>query len=652
MSAGVNAWTPSGLSRPNVDRIDVDPRSSDRVLAVANGLLFRSGDAGQSWQPVLIEGRGLSVSSLDRARTSPDILFVSGVDGVYRSADGGATWEWRGIAGWSVINQVAVHPTRPETVYAHNGDHAFRSNDGGENWEEIHGPWRPGAPVVTLALDPSMPDLLYVGVFFDAGIYRSFDGGGHWNQVGLGLADATALLFDSNVPGVAYALGRGRVFKSIDRGNLWFAISPANVQTQAAALDPTESSVLYIGTLNGVLKTTDSGVSWFPAGSGFSPIGRDVPITSVTVSASEASVVYVGGVGEGLFRSESAGGSWERRNSGFPNLPVQSVAVDSQPTPTVYAGGKYGEFLNLPFRLFRRDTTGWTEVGIRESQLPGALPLPMLPIVVDPKSPATVYAGAAGCGEGPCAGSLFKTADRGGSWAALSPPGGAILSIGIDPHGSAVLAGLGTAIPIPHPPRGYEGTVVRSADGGDSWSTVDFPVSDDWTVALAFDAAHPGVLFAGTLYRGVFKSVDGGVSWSGPGTGLANNVALNSLAIDPVTGTTLYASAYWGVFRSTDSGATWTPTSLGVPTSAVVLDPTDAAIAYAAAAKSYDVYRTADGGAHWRPMSVSLPQGLVRSLTFDPSNRRIYAATDSGVFEYEDRPRTTHVATERPATAP
>src|SRR4029453_4904175 len=199
-----------------------------------------------------------------------------------------ATWEWRGIAGWSVINQVAVHPTRPETVYAHNGDHAFRSNDGGENWEEIHGPWPPGAPVVPLPLDPSMPDLLYVGVFFDAGIYRSFDGGGHWNQVGLGLADATALLFDSNVPGVAYALGRGRVFKSIDRGNLWFAISPANVQTQAAALDPTESSVLYIGTLNGVLKTTDSGVSWFPAGSGFSPIGRDVPITSVTVSASEA----------------------------------------------------------------------------------------------------------------------------------------------------------------------------------------------------------------------------------------------------------------------------------------------------------------------------------------------------------------------------
>src|SRR6185295_8550620 len=155
-------------------------------------------------------------------------------------------------------------------------------------------------------------------------------------------------------------------------------------------------------------------------------------------------------------------------------------------------------------------------------------------------------------------GAIFKSTDGGASWSEALRANDAVTSVVIDPQTPATLyAGAGF------------GGVVKSTDGGTIWRPsnvgLPFPSDDDFVLALAIDPQTPTTVYAGTGTAGpgtfiptagkVFKSVNGGAAWSEI---LPVGAAIKALAVDPSRPATLHAGTFGaGVFKSLDSGGTW-----------------------------------------------------------------------------------------------
>jgi cysteine-rich repeat protein len=178
----------------------------------------------------------------------------------------------------------------------------------------------------------------------------------------------------------------------------------------------------------------------------------------------------------------------------------------------------------------------------------------------------------------------------------------------------------------------YAGTecsgVLKSLDGGDSWSATSTAMPHTYVRALAINPATPTTLYAGTF--GVFRSTDGGSSWQA--TDLTGS-SVSALAIDPTTPSTLYAGTWWdGLFRSVNGGSSWQATGLTNPyVRALAIDPTTPTTLYAG---TYDggVFRSTNGGSSWSAVNTGLTNAAVLALAINPTT--LYAGTyQEGVFQ-------------------
>jgi hypothetical protein len=241
-------------------------------------------------------------------------------------------------------------------------------------------------------------------------------------------------------------------------------------------------------------------------------------------------------------------------------------------------------------------------------------------IVVDPDTPATLYAGVDGAG-------IFKSSDNGLIWSGITtqPVNKRIKGLVMHPtvHTTLFAASFG-------------GGVYKSTDSGDTWSACGATgLTDLYGFTLAVDPDE--VLYVGTK-GGVFASSDC-ITWSAVNNGLTVNPATPPMAIAIGPGTTLYAGlAGTGVFMSSDSGATWTaatkqPTNLQVR--GLVIQPGDATKLYLATYGN-GVFKSTDSGAVWSPCGNSgLTNAKVLSLVMDAAGR-LYAGTYGGVFVSSD----------------
>jgi photosystem II stability/assembly factor-like uncharacterized protein len=154
-------------------------------------------------------------------------------------------------------------------------------------------------------------------------------------------------------------------------------------------------------------------------------------------------------------------------------------------------------------------------------------------------------------------------------------------------------------------------------------------------VTLAIDPVVPAIAFAGTTGSGVLKTTDGGASWTSANSGLPTNNVL-ALAIDPATPSTLYAGTDAGVFRSTDGGQSWAAASEGlegapqVVVNALAIDPGSPAIVYAGT--SGGLFKTTNGAASWTSINAGLSGLAARVITVDPTaSSTVYIAVDDNV---------------------
>jgi len=312
-------------------------------------------------------GRSEAIVVITPHPLNPDILYVVTTDYIYKTRDGGQTWEnlSRGMSHSRVIS-MAIDPRYPATVYAGTkGDAIFKSYDGGQRWVSQ----RTGLDDVTFTsvvnqfvVDPAENNHLFVATTM--GMFESQNGGATWQKRMDGMKEVLMVVtvaVDPTRPAFMYAGTSGGVYKSVNRGARWEKVnnglvlpdvlkSSRALGVTAMQVDPNSPDTVYAGTLNGIYKTTDAAQSW-------KRIAESLPdqmISAMLLDRSAANVLYAASR-QGIYKSEDGGTTWRALNKGLTSLNVRSLA-QSWLDPSVWYVGTNGS------GLYRSEDRGETWV--------------------------------------------------------------------------------------------------------------------------------------------------------------------------------------------------------------------------------------------------------------------------------------------------
>ncbi|MBI4460725.1 MAG: hypothetical protein HY648_11800 [Acidobacteria bacterium] len=598
--------------------------------------------------------RALAVNPANAA-----VLYAGTVGGgVFKSTNGGSSWTAvnTGLTSLLVLS-LAIDPTSSNTVYAGTiGGGVFKTTDGGAHWSALNSGFPDSSlesmpPLITsLAIDRLNPLIIYAGIFGSEndGVYKSTNAGQSWSRASAGLGEATVLTLamDPADPAVLYAGTSGGVFKTTDRGQSWTAsnsglssmpefqdlFGDATVPVVLSlGIGQSNPSTIYAGTLaNGIFKTIDGGLSWTTVSSGLPKmayVGTPPVVGALAVDPANAATVYAGvaagSLGDGVYKSTNGGQSWTPVSFDAGGAIVLALAVDPSNSATVFAG-TFGR------GVLKSTNSGslWTAANS------GLLAGEILALARD-SSGGTIYAGTAN--------GLFKSTNAGQSWASVTSgiANSLITAVAVDPANADIVY-AGTGIPMGLGSTG----IFKSTNGGASWAFAGTGLSSEpllsIVTSLAVDPSNPAIVYAGTL-GGVYKSANRGASWQAVNAGLEDvaqevapgvvMTAILGLAVDPSNPGTVYVSTGGeGIFRSTDSGQSWTRI-LEEPNDAawtLAVSPSGSSLLYAAAAEE-GIFKTTDRGATWTALSSGLTGAYVNQVAIDPANPAIvYAAASYG----------------------
>lgn len=427
-----------------------------------------------------------------------------------------------------------------------------------------------------------------------------------WTSHGPFGGNVTNLAIAPSDPDTLYAWSEHDVFRSRDAGANWEHASRTVYSAAVVAIDPSNPATLFVK--NNVYpgrasKSTDAGASW----EAFGP-----PDTSVDALAIDPTNPKTFFTFDGQFRlntSTDGGATWSRTGNGLPKhsrrgapLPIV-LAIAPADSKTLFAAHRARDVEN---RGVYRSTDGgvnWTKAGA------GPFAELVITKLVVPASPNVLYAETSG--------GWFRSADAGTEWTALGLPNGSLIaSLAIDPENAAIVyAGTG------------EGRVLRSDDGGISWSEPNVGFSTPPTMnLLVIDPGNTANLYLGTG-SGLFKSTDRGALWQEANSGLGKNI---SFVAAPGTHSLIANTGWRGVFGSTDGGQSWARTGLPDHAYQFAVDPNHPNLIYACSTSDSLLYKSSDGGTTWSATATELPGGGVSSLAIDPGDStHLYAGTYS-----------------------
>ncbi|HEY6213466.1 MAG TPA: hypothetical protein VIW45_14340, partial [Vicinamibacterales bacterium] len=277
-------------------------------FASCGGGVWKTTDGGQTWSAASDGFFGGSVGAVAVAPSDPAVVYagtgeetvrgnVTHGDGVWKSTDAGKTWTHVGLADSRHIGRIRVHPNNPDVVYVAAMGHAFgankergvyRSRDGGKSWEQILFV-NDSAGAVDLAMDPSNPRILFASTWrfrrtpysFESGgegsaLWKSTDGGDSWKEVSRnkGMPKGTLGIIGVSIsrtnPQNVYAIveaKEGGVYRSHDGGDTWTKVSNDPDLKQRAwyynriYADPKDEDTAYVVNV-AFHKSKDGGKTW------------------------------------------------------------------------------------------------------------------------------------------------------------------------------------------------------------------------------------------------------------------------------------------------------------------------------------------------------------------------------------------------------
>lgn len=638
------------------------------------GGVWKTEDGGLSWRNVS-DGffRRASVGALAVAASDPNVLYagmgeccirsnVSHGDGVYRSTDGGATWTHRGLEATRHIGRVRVHPADPDLVYAAALGHAhgpndergvYRSRDGGQTWDLVlhRGP---DAGAVDLVIDPHNARVLYASFWETrrlpwrldsggpgSGLWRSTDGGDTWTDLSRRPGLPKGTLGRIGVAASPARHGRlwaiveaedGAVFRSDDGGEHWERLSEQPELRHRAwyyqhvFADPVDPETVWALDMD-VWRSADGG-----------QVFASVPVPhgdahDLWFDPADPSRLLLGSDG-GANVSYDGGTTW---SSCFnqPTAELYHVTTDSRDPYRIYAAQQDNTTISLPSHseLGAITQVDLYDVGGGESGY----------IAVRADDPDVVFAG-----------NYLGTITRYDHRTRTSRP------VHVWPE-STIGAGAVEAryrfnwtAPIMHSPHDpnvlYQAgnRIFRSTDDGQSWTPISPDLSradaeklvssgGDLTAdntgaeyyctvfALAESPLQPGVLWAGTDDGLVHVTLDGGTTWTNVTPPDMPEWALISIVeASPHDPATAYVAAERHklddfrplLWRTRDHGATWERLDAGLPADefcrVIREDPVRRDLLYCGTEAG--VHVSFDGGASWRSLRGTLPVVPVHDL--------------------------------------
>lgn len=543
---GGESWNYTGLdSSRNTGRIVVDPKNTNRVFAATMGDLFadsphrgvyRTEDGGASWQQVLFLNDSTGAIDLAINRLHPDTIFA-------------CTWE---------------RVRRP--TYEHYGGASsgiYRSYDGGNTWTELTSGLPSGNTVGRIGIDISQsnPAVLYaiyaddVGYF--NGIYKTSDNGDNWthtNDAALSGMFASygwwfgRIKVDPISPNIAYAIGFDE-YKTENGGTTWNSSGGSmHVDHHTMYIHPLDHNLILDGNDGGVYKSTNGSSSW----THYDNIANSQFYTC-ELDNSNTQRLYGGLQDNNVVRTLTGGlNDWQSiiGGDGF------YVLVDPVNANYVYAESQYGA-LNKSTNggtFFSSATNG---IGFNDRHNWNT------PVAFNPKNPKSLYYGS---------NKLYKSINRASNWNVISPDltngsgagnitFGTITTISVSPvDTNTIYAGTD------------DGNVWMTSNNGVNWTNVSSTLPDRWVTRVTCDPKDElkaYVTFSGYRFNDnmvhVYMTEDGGQSWESI-SGNLPDIPTNDILVDTSLNNTLYIATDVGVFYSSNMGNSWNVLGTGLPT--------------------------------------------------------------------------------------
>lgn len=624
-------WTVQGPGNigARINTIAIHPADENIIyVGYSQGGVWKTVNGGQDWVPIFDDQPYPSIGDITIDPSNPETIYVgtgdpniSGYpwigDGIWRSQDGGDTWEHIGLEAERIISKVIVHPTDPNIIYAsamglpfvrNNNRGLYKSSDGGQSWEQVLF-ISDQAGITDFVMDPFEPETLYAAgwdrirnnhesVIWGPGsqFFKSTDGGETWSQMTNGLPideqGRTALAISEQTPGVLYALVNGTnsrpygVYRTNDAGDTWESIDIAGIEGETGGfgwyfgdirIDPNDDNLLYFLDVElwGAFVSGNS-ASWFTIGP---------PWWWYEVHADKHDLVWANGnmylaTDGGLYRSSDM------------------------------LGYEWDDMENIPTTQFYR-------------------------VAYNPHQPNWHYGGAQDNG------TTGGNANNINEWPRIY--GGDGFQAAFHPDNPNVFYA-----------ETQNGGIVVTLDGGDNFSSATSGLSGDdrrnWDMPYFLSPHNPDVIYTGT-YR-VYRSVVGAVPDFAPiSEDLSDGLILNqryhtitTLSESPIEEGLLYVGTVdANVWRSPDGGANWEQINATLPEQYVTEvkaspDFEDWVYVTHSGYKENEflphIHRSKDRGETWEAIHSDLPEIAINDVYILPGHADtvLFVGTDAGVY--------------------
>lgn len=548
--------------------------------------------------------------------------------GILKTTDGGNTWQSLATQLFvgRAVNDVIIDPTNTSTIYASIGsavagvgiaspnigiNGVYKSTDGGQTFSpslRVTTASQFGSSVFDLKMDPNNPNILYAAINAQ-GVFKTTDGGANWTKLAGGLPTTGFSRIDigisknnSNVLYTSFADSRTdellNIFKSTDGGSTWVAVSrpPVNAFGNVCqcsydnyiTADPTNENTVYFGGVS-VYRSDDAGQNW-------NSIGTNVHVDhhAFAFSPSNPKRIYVVNDG-GIWTSQDRGDTMVNINGNLSMTQFQSVSI--HPTdPNITVGGTQDNGTNL-----FNGTNTWMHVDDGDGGFTR----------IDQMDPNTMYNtrfNLAGVIVGP---NRSTSAGSFGSWFSIRN--------GINQNDDVLFYA-----PFELDPNKantlYFGTfrLYRTTNKGDLWQPISNRLTRSANQVISAIAVSKGnsVIYTGATDGGVFVSKDNGATFQNVTDNLPTRY-ISAIAIDSRNSNNVYVSISGfqsgHVYRSTIGGGSWqdiTGNLPDIPTNALALNPGDSNNIFAGT--DIGVFETVDGGKNW-----ALVPGMPMVAVFD-----------------------------------